>query len=154
MPRRLWGPSNRMREKAASGVLASLRRSPCGHETRACLGRLGVGGYEYRFASLLTAALLDGLFAQPSGYCNTDTAHELTVAYCATIEFFGSLLGRGLHHCRRFLPDQDFAHLHSDIRTQNVIQQVQEGRAAIMAIDLVVLDPEGEREGHEHEEVR
>ena len=107
-----------------------------------------------RFASSLAAALLDGLCAYPAGYYNTETAHELIVAYCATIEFFGSLLGRGLHHCRRFLPDQDFANLHSDIRTQNVIQQVQERRAAIMAIDLVVLDPEGECKGHEHEEVR
>ena len=61
-------PASRLLTKAASGVLArhcrltgsaaftnvtrviprvvNLRGSPYGHGTRACLGRLGVGGYE------------------------------------------------------------------------------------------------------------
>jgi len=37
-------------------------------------------------------ALLDGLFAHPAGDPDTDTAHELIITYCATIEFFRSLL--------------------------------------------------------------
>lgn len=34
----------------------------------------------------------DGLFAHPAGHCHADTAHELIVAHCATIEFLRSLL--------------------------------------------------------------
>ncbi|MGB2725597.1 MAG: hypothetical protein WBC46_13615 [Nitrospira sp.] len=48
-----------------------------------------------RFASSLAAALLDGLFAHPAGYRYASTAHELIVAYCATIECFRSLLAIG-----------------------------------------------------------
>ena len=36
--------------------------------------------------------MLEGLFAHPAGYCHTDTAQEWIVSYCATIEFFRSLL--------------------------------------------------------------
>jgi len=36
--------------------------------------------------------LLDGLFAHPAGDSDTDTAHELIITCCATIEFFRSLL--------------------------------------------------------------
>ncbi len=72
---------NRMREKSASGVLASLRRSTYGRE--------------YDSASSLAAALLDGLFAHPAGYSDTDAARELIAAYYATIEFFRSLLNAG-----------------------------------------------------------
>jgi hypothetical protein len=43
----------------------------------------------------------DGLFAQPAGYCPTDTAPEWIVAYGATIECFRSLLARIIHECRR-----------------------------------------------------
>jgi hypothetical protein len=35
----------------------------------------------------LAVALLDGLFAHPAGYSDTDTARELIATYCATIEF-------------------------------------------------------------------
>ena len=52
----------------------------------------------YRFASSLAAALLDGLFAHPAGYSDTDTARELIATYCATIEFFRSLLGSPFEH--------------------------------------------------------
>lgn len=44
-----------------------------------------------RFASSLAAALPDGLFAHPAGYCSASTAHELIVAYGATIECVRSL---------------------------------------------------------------
>jgi hypothetical protein len=37
-------------------------------------------------------ALLDGLFAHPEGYTDTDTARELITVYCTTIEFFRILL--------------------------------------------------------------
>ena len=40
----------------------------------------------------LAAALLDSLFAHPAGDPDTDTAHELIVTYCATIEVFRSLI--------------------------------------------------------------
>ena len=72
-----------MRKKSTSGVLArhcrlsvsaaftnvtrviprvvNLSGSPYGHETRACLGRLGVGGYEVQFTPSLAAVLPDGL---------------------------------------------------------------------------------------------
>ena len=63
-----------MRKKSGSGVLASLRGSPYGRE--------------YAFASSLAAALLDGLFAHPAGYSDTDTACELIATHCAAIEFF------------------------------------------------------------------
>jgi len=65
-----------MRKKSASGVLASLRGSPYRTSTIRLFARCG----------------LDGLFAHPAGYGDTDTAHNLIVAYCATIEFFRSLL--------------------------------------------------------------
>jgi hypothetical protein len=45
-----------------------------------------------RFASSLTAALLDGLFAHPVGYSDTNRSRELPAAYCAKVEFFRSLL--------------------------------------------------------------
>ena len=41
----------------------------------------------------LAAALLDGLFAHPAGDSDTDTAHELIITSCATIELFRTLLG-------------------------------------------------------------
>jgi hypothetical protein len=46
----------------------------------------------YLLASSLTAALLDGLFAHPTGHFDADTAHELAAVYCAANEFFRSLL--------------------------------------------------------------
>ena len=46
-----------------------------------------------RFASSLAAALLDGHFAHPAGDSDTETAHELIITSCATIECFLSLLG-------------------------------------------------------------
>jgi hypothetical protein len=67
-----------MRKKSASGVLASFRGSTY---------------WLVRFASSLAAALLDGLFAHPAGYADTDTTRELIAAYDATIEFFRILLG-------------------------------------------------------------
>jgi len=69
-----------MRKKSASGVLASLRGSTY---------------RSVRLASSLTAALLDGLFAHPASYSDTNTTRELIAAYHATIEFFRSLLDAG-----------------------------------------------------------
>jgi len=40
----------------------------------------------------LAAALLDSLFAHPAGDPDTDTAHELIITYCATIEVFRNLI--------------------------------------------------------------
>ena len=40
-----------------------------------------------RFASSLTAALLDGLFAHPVGYSDTNRPGELPAAYCAKSSF-------------------------------------------------------------------
>jgi len=126
-----------MRKKSASGVLArhcrltisaaftsvtrfiqrvvNLRSSPYGHGTRACLGRLGVGGYEcVRFAAkTLPAHRLAGVhrpgapyssrrgprcglagrsFCASGGDSAADTARKLIVTYYAKNEFFRSLL--------------------------------------------------------------
>ena len=69
-----------MRKKSASGVLASLRDSTY---------------RSVRLASSLTAALLEGLFAHPASYSDTNTTRELIAAYHATIELFRSLLDAG-----------------------------------------------------------
>ncbi len=45
--------------------------------------------------------MLDGLFAHPAGHSDADTARELAAVYCATIEFFRSLLGHGNRHMTR-----------------------------------------------------
>jgi hypothetical protein len=69
-----------MRKKSASGVLASLRGSTY---------------RSVRLASSLAAALLDGLFAHPASYSDTNTTRELIAAYYAAIEFFRCLLDAG-----------------------------------------------------------
>ena len=74
-----------MRKKSASGILASLRDSTY---------------RSVRLASSLTAALLDGLFAHPASYSDTNTTRELIAAYHATIEFFRSLLDAGCARTR------------------------------------------------------
>ena len=66
-------------KKSASGVLASLRDSTY---------------RSVRLASSLTAALLDGLFAHPASYSDTNTTRELIAVYYTTIVFFRSFLGR------------------------------------------------------------
>lgn len=64
---------SRMRNKSASGVLASLRGSPYAESTRRLFARCG-------------------LAAHPAGYSDADQARELIATYYATIEFFRSLL--------------------------------------------------------------
>ncbi len=75
-----------MRKKSAGGVLARH----CRLTVSAASANMTL--IILRVADLATA-LLDGLFAHPAGYSDTDTARELIATYDAKNEFFRSLLG-------------------------------------------------------------
>ena len=66
---------------SASGVLALFKSSTYPYGKEPVLAGAGRAGTKERFASSFAAALLDGLFAHPADYSDTETAHELIIAY-------------------------------------------------------------------------